>query len=266
MNIDNLLGQMTLAEKVGQLFLLAFSGSRLDEARVLIVEQMVGAAYISNDNVPTSQAALHLTQQLQAFARQTRLKIPLILGVDQEGAWAVMVPDSSPGPGNMALGATSDPRFAHDMYRVIGTELTAVGLNTVFAPCADCNSNPHNAIIGMRSFGQPPALVADMVAAAVQGAHEGGVITSVKHFPGHGDTTIDSHRGLPLVNRDRDTLYALDLLPFRRGIEAGTDMVMTPIFVFRRWMRIIGRRCPPLFCRMCCAVIWALRASFYQTA
>src|SRR5579859_6587551 len=104
MDPADLLKEMTLQEKIGQLFLLAFSGNRLDEARVLMEERAVGAAYISNDNIPTAKAALELTKALQGFASKTRLKIPLLLGVDQEGAWGVMVPDSSTGPGNMALG------------------------------------------------------------------------------------------------------------------------------------------------------------------
>jgi beta-N-acetylhexosaminidase len=160
--VDELLGQMTLDEKIGQLFLLAFSKDRLDEARVLFEQHFVGASYISNDNVPNPQAAVELVQALQSYAAQTRLRIPMLLGVDQEGAWSVMTPGSSPGPGNLALGATGRPENAQQMYEVIGRELKAVGLNTLLAPCADCNSNPHNTIIGMRSFGEQPGLVGRM--------------------------------------------------------------------------------------------------------
>src|SRR3982751_3918355 len=109
MNIQQLLSDMTLEEKLGQMFLLAFSKDRLDEARVLFEDYFVGASYISNDNVPTTIKAVELTTKLQGYATQTRLKIPLILGADQEGAWGVMMPDSCTGPGNMALGATHRP-------------------------------------------------------------------------------------------------------------------------------------------------------------
>jgi beta-N-acetylhexosaminidase len=232
MNIQQLMNDMTLEEKLGQMFLLAFSKDRLDEARVLFEDHFVGASYISNDNVPTTAKAVELTSKLQGYAAKTRLKIPLILGVDQEGAWGVIVPDSSTGPGNMALGATHRPDDARQMYRVIGEELKAVGLNAVYAPCADCNSNPHNSIIGMRAFGEKPGLVGAMTAAAVEGLHEGGIISTIKHFPGHGDTTLDSHRGIPTVTRSREDLFAIDLAPFRQGIKAGTDMVMTSHIIF----------------------------------
>ena len=98
----------------------------------------------------------------------------MLLGADQEGAWSVMYPDSSPGPGNMALGATGEPDHARAMYEVIGRELSAVGVDAVLAPCADCNSNPDNPGIGVRSFGERPGLVADMTEAAVdRGARRG---------------------------------------------------------------------------------------------
>lgn len=232
MNAEQLLKQMTLQEKVGQLFLLAFSGNRLDEARTLMQQHLVGGAYISNDNVPTPAAAVHLTRELQSYAASTRLKIPLLLGADQEGAWSVMTPGSAPGPGNMALGATAEPRLAFNMYKVLGQELSAVGLNVLLAPCADCNSNPVNSIIGMRSFGEKPQLVGAMTVAAVEGARAGGVITTVKHFPGHGDTRLDTHRGLPTVDRRKEELYAIDLYPFAQGIEAGVDIVMTAHIIF----------------------------------
>jgi beta-N-acetylhexosaminidase len=231
-SLQQLLDSMTLEEKIGQLFLLAFSKDRLDEARILFEEHFVGASYLSNDNVPTPEAALDLTRRLQQFAASTRLKIPLLLGVDQEGAWGVMVPGSCTGPGNMALGATGRPKDAFAMYEVIGRELASVGLNAVFAPSADCNSNPYNSIIGMRSFGEKPSLVAAMTAAAVRGAHSGGVIATIKHFPGHGDTTSDTHRDLAAVKRSREELAAIDLYPFAEGIRAGADIVMTAHILF----------------------------------
>jgi beta-N-acetylhexosaminidase len=225
--VDELLQQMTLEEKLGQMFLLAFSGDRLDEARLLFEQHFVGAAYISNENVPSPAAAIKLVKAVQGYAASTRLQIPLILGVDQEGAWSVMTPGSCPGPGNLALGATGGAEDAYAMYEVIAQELNAVGLNTLLAPCADCNSNPHNSIIGMRSFGEAPELVGQMTAAAVRGAKAGGVIATLKHFPGHGDTRLDSHRGLPTVERGRDELRRIDLHPFAAGIQAGAEMVMT---------------------------------------
>lgn len=229
MNIQKL-ETLSLEQKIGQLFMLAFAGNRLDEARVLIEEHYVGGCYISNDNVPTPETALELSQELHGYA--ANINLPLLLAPDQEGTWGVMVPGSSTGPGNMALGATHNPEDAYAMYKVIGQELSSVGLNTLLAPCADCNSNPYNSIIGMRSFGETPELVGTMTAAAVKGARDGGVLTTVKHFPGHGDTRLDSHRGLPKVERSKDELFAIDLHPFAEGINAGVDLVMTSHIIF----------------------------------
>lgn len=232
MNIETTIARMTTEEKVGQMFMLAFAGDQLGEARILMEEHLVGGAYISNDNVPTAAAAVELCSKLQGFAANTRLAIPLLLGCDQEGTWSVITRESAMGPGNMALGATGDPECAYDMYRVIAREMSAVGLNVVLGPAADCNSNPHNSIIGMRSFGEKPELVAEMTAAAARGLQDNGSVATLKHFPGHGDTTVDSHRGLPTVTRTRDDLMRIDLRPFAAGIDAGAKIVMTSHIIF----------------------------------
>ncbi len=232
MNIQSTIAKMTTEEKVGQMFMLAFAGDQLDEARVLMAEHLVGGAYIGDDNVPTAAAALELCNTLQSYAAGTRLGIPLLLGADQEGTWSVMTAESAMGPGNMALGATGDPDSAYRMYSVIARETSAVGLNVVLGPAADCNSNPHNSIIEMRSFGEKPDMVAAMTAAAVRGLQDNGGIGALKHFPGHGDTRLDSHRGLPTVTRSRDDLLRIDLPPFAAGIKAGARMVMTSHIIF----------------------------------
>lgn len=232
MNIQSTVQSMTIKEKVGQMFMLAFAADQLDAARILMAEDLVGAAYIGDENVPTARAAINLTNTLQSFARSTRLGIPLLLGADQEGTWSVMTAESAMGPGNMALGATGDPQYAYDMYSVIAKETTSVGLNTVLGPACDCNSNPYNSIIEMRSFGEDPALVAAMTGAAVRGLQDNGAVATLKHFPGHGDTQMDSHRGLPTVDRPRDELFRIDLRPFAEGIKAGAKMVMTAHIIF----------------------------------
>ena len=232
MDADRLLGQMTLEEKVGQLFLLAFEASNIDAAQTLFERYFVGGSYLSNDNLPDPAAAAEMTTRIQGFAAETRLGVPVLLGADQEGAWQVMYPGSSPGPGNMALGATGDPDHARATYRVIGRECRDVGLQATFGPCADCNTNPNNAIIGTRSFGEPPELVARMTEAAVAGVLEAGAIATLKHYPGHGDTSLDSHRGLPTVERSREELFEIDLLPFARGVAAGAQLVMTAHILF----------------------------------
>ena len=232
MDADHLLGEMTLEEKVGQLFLLAFESQNIDAAETLFERYFVGGSYLSNDNLPDPTAAAAMTQQIQGYAARTRLGIPVLLGADQEGAWQVMYPGSCPGPGNMALGATGDPAATRAVYQVIGEEMRAVGLHATFGPCADCNTNPANAIIGTRSFGERPQLVGAMTAAAVEGVLAAGAIPTLKHYPGHGDTTLDSHRGLPTVGRTREELIQTDLLPFARGVAAGAPLVMTAHIIY----------------------------------
>jgi beta-N-acetylhexosaminidase len=131
--------ELTLEEKVGQMFMLAFAGDRLDEAQMLIQKHRIGGCYLSHENAQTARSAATLAGKLQDFARSTDHRIPLILGVDQEGTWAVLVPESTTGPGNLALGATFRPDLTESMYAVIGSEMSAVGYNAVLAPCCDVN-------------------------------------------------------------------------------------------------------------------------------
>lgn len=217
---------MDLEHKAGQLFMLAFGGDDPARACRMIENHYLGGCYISNENASTPKKAALLSEALQKSANSIS-EISLLLGVDQEGAWGVMMPVSTTGPGNLGLGAAHDPELTKTMYGVIGEELKAVGYNTLLAPCADVNSNPENPIIGMRSFGGNAAEVACHVEAAICGASEAGVITTVKHFPGHGNTSEDSHRGIPRVDRDMKTLTEVDLAPFAAGIKAGVDIVMT---------------------------------------
>jgi len=233
MEVKQIIERMSVEEKVGQLFMLAFESDRLEEARVLIENYFVGGCYISNENAPTVRDAFKLVSTLQGFALTSSVKVPLILGVDQEGAWGVIVPESTTGPGNFALGSgAGDPDLTYKMYGIFGREMVSVGYNTVLAPCADVMVNPDNTIIGVRSFGQVPELVAEHTRGAVRGLKDSGAIATAKHFPGHGDTSIDSHRDLPVVNRDWDELKRIELLPFQAAIEAGVDVIMSAHIVF----------------------------------
>ena len=222
---------MTLEQKVGQMFMLAFAGSTAKDAAALLRDHYVGACYLSNDNFVDPTQAAALAAELQALA-SAGSGIPALLATDQEGAWAVLTPHSCPGPGNMGLGATWSVEDTREMYSVFGQELRAAGLNADLAPAADVNSNPLNSIIGMRSFGEDAEAVARHVRAGVAGLHAAGVIAAAKHFPGHGDTTIDTHRGLARVNCDYDVLARRELVPFRAAIDAGVDIVMTSHILF----------------------------------
>jgi beta-N-acetylhexosaminidase len=217
---------LSLEEKVGQLLLLAFEGSTARDAEVLLGWHYVGSVYLSQDNLTELDQAAALLTELQRIGAGTPHKLPIFAGCDQEGAWSVLNPRATRGPGNLALGA-APPSQVEAMYTVFGRELQALGVAGDLAPVADVNANPRNPIIGTRSFGQDPQRVAAAVAAAVRGLHAGGSRACAKHFPGHGDTAQDSHRELAIVSRSREQIRNGDLVPFRAAIEAGVDMVMT---------------------------------------
>lgn len=226
-DIKSIINKMSVKQKVGQLFLLAYPGKNPEIIKPLIDEYGIAGCYISQDNAETFDEAEQISSKLQVMASRTQNGIPLILGVDQEGSWGVLVPESHTGPGNLALGAIPDSARTADMYRIFADEMLSVGYNALLGPCADVNLTPDSPIIGARSFGEDPEKVARCVAYAVQGCTASGAIATLKHFPGHGSTSGDTHREIPRVERSLDELFKTDLLPFIKGVEAGADIVMT---------------------------------------
>jgi beta-N-acetylhexosaminidase len=248
---------MTVEEKVGQLFVVevygqdattvtpeaAAANQRLYgvDTPVQVVDKYKpgGVIYFDArrgpDNVRNPRQIATLSNGLQAAAVRQRMHIPLLISTDQEGGAVVfrLVAPATAMPGNMALGASRSQAAAWRSAQVIGTELAAVGINQDYAPVADVNVNPANPVIGVRSVGEDPQLVSRLVAAQVDGYHDGGVATVAKHFPGHGDTAVDSHFGLPEVTHTREQLEAIDLPPFRAAIRTGVDTIMTAHVVLR---------------------------------
>jgi len=217
--------------KVGQLFLLAFTGEEADIVLPFIAERGIGGLYLSNENLREPEQSALLMNELQAAAMNGISKQPLLTACDQEGAWGIMVPYSTTGPGNMALGA-SEVANTEEMYSIFSKELASIGVVCNLCPAADVNSNPLNPIIGTRSFGEDPQAVADRVKAAIAGLHSNGIIAVAKHFPGHGNTSTDSHKGIPRVTRSLEEIESMDLLPFKVAIDAGVDLVMTSHIIF----------------------------------
>jgi beta-N-acetylhexosaminidase len=241
------LHRMTLEEKVGQLFTTRVYGETADTtdpAMVSINRSFLGVdnaaqavaryhlggfvyfAYAGNTRSP--QQVAELSNGIQQAARVQGSGVPLLLSVDQEqGAVVRLGPPATQFPGNMALAAGRSVADAGTAARITGQELRAVGINQDLAPVADVNVNPANPVIGVRSFGEDPALTAEMVAAQVTNYQGVGVAATVKHFPGHGDTAVDSHSGLPVISHSRAELERIDLPPFRAAIANGADAVMT---------------------------------------
>ncbi|MFF8654754.1 glycoside hydrolase family 3 protein [Streptomyces huasconensis] len=174
-------------------------------------------------NVKTAEQVAALTAQLRAERED------LLVAIDEESGdvTRLEVRTGSSYPGNFALGAVDDPVLTREVAADLGRRLAACGINFNWAPSADVNANPDNPVIGVRSFGADPQLVARHTAAYVEGMQSSGVATSAKHFPGHGDTAIDSHHSVPVIDVDRDVLNSRDLAPFRAALAAGTRAVMS---------------------------------------
>ncbi|WP_298805073.1 glycoside hydrolase family 3 protein [uncultured Pseudokineococcus sp.] len=243
--VKRVMHRMTLPQKVGQMMTGYVYGSdaRTSDPRntalygvatpAEVVEEyalggVVHFAWTDSFREGPEQLA-RLNDGLQEAARGANRRVPLMISTDQEtGLVARLGPPATGFPGAMALGAGRSPEDARRAAAVTGTELRAVGITQDYAPVADVNVDPANPVIGVRSFGSDPQLVADMVAAQVVGYQEdGGVATSAKHFPGHGDTATDSHVGLPVIDHTREEWERLDAPPFRAAVEAGVDAVMT---------------------------------------
>lgn len=183
-----------------------------------------GVSLFRGLNMSSPGQVAELIDELQTLNRDGP---PLLVAVDQEGGQLQGLIDSTPFAGNMALGAVDDVDLTTRVASAMASELRSVGINLNYAPVADVASRPGNPSLGVRSFGDDPGLVARHVAAAVAGFHEGGVLATLKHFPGEGEAAVDPHYELPAAHLDRSRLDAVELPPFRSGITAGADVLMT---------------------------------------
>lgn len=218
-----------MERQVGQLFVAGFAGTTpTPEILDLIQQRHIGGVILFTRNLRDTRQTFELTRALQDAARAAGHRYPLLIMIDQEnGLVRRLGKGSTRFPGNMALGAVGSEELVYEIARATGAELRAQGVNMNLAPVVDVNNNPLNPVIGIRSFGEDPANVARLGAAAVRGYREAGVLATLKHFPGHGDTATDSHLSLPEVPFDLDRLERVELVPFRRGIEAGAEAVLT---------------------------------------
>ena len=225
--VEKLISTMTLEEKVGQLFVLAFAGRDIEYAKELVKAHHVGGFYITDDNAATLEQAKVLSASLQLQAQLRGCDAPLLLAVDQEGSWGILAQHTDLGPGNLALGKANNSNYTRQMYQVYGQQMHDIGYNTLLSPCSDVNVDPNNPIIGLRAFGENPDQVAKQVSAAVKGTLQAGNLATAKHFPGHGDTHSDSHQCLPTVDKSLEALRESDLVPFQAAIDAGVSLIMT---------------------------------------
>jgi beta-N-acetylhexosaminidase len=232
--VDKTLRKMSTEEKIGQLFGIRVNVQFLNDADPIWIQlrDNVGKYHIGSlvMSVPVDGPILLKSQPYVAAELLNRLqrssKLPLIVAADFERGVSMRLNGTTVFPHAMAFAATGKTENAEAFGRISALEARAIGVHWNFFPDADVNSNPANPIINTRSFGEDPKQVGDFVAAYIRGAHEGGMLVTAKHFPGHGDTATDSHLGLAQVTGDRGRLDAVELPPFRRAIEAGVDAVM----------------------------------------
>ena len=208
--------------KIGQFFMVAAYSNKgedhLKEIDSLVLKEKVGGIIFfqgQRENLVTA---------IERF--QTKAKTPLLIGMDAEWGVQMRLFGEERFPYNYTLGAANDPKLTERIAQMMGQECRELGIHINFAPVADVNSNPDNPVIGFRSYGENPKDVAMHVEAAVKGMESQGVLTSIKHFPGHGDTDTDSHFELPVVNNSYAQINAIDFFPFRSGIRAGASSVM----------------------------------------
>ena len=236
--------RLSLDEKIGQLIVPAFESGFLstdsdtfDQLTRLVKDYHVGGFHVFGASQPAPPVLLNasygtviLGQPLSAAFLINRLqalsKVPLLNTADFETGVGFRLSGATVFPRQMAMGAANDERLVREEARITGIEARAVGVHVNFAPVADVNNNPRNPVINTRSYGEDPVRVGALASAYLDGARQSGMIATLKHFPGHGDTDVDSHLGLPVITFDRSRLDGLELAPFKRGIERGAPAVM----------------------------------------
>lgn len=224
---------MTLQEKIGQRLMTGFSGTEMpEEFRQAVKKHKIGNVVLFEDNIRDCEQLKQLCQDIQDLI-QKETGHSAFIAIDQEGGIVTRLQEDAVNvPGAMALGASGDPENAYRAGLLVGQELRSLGPNINFAPTVDVNSNRNNPVIGVRSYGDDPDMVARFAARSVQGLLDGGVLCTAKHFPGHGDTDTDSHLALPCVDKPLEELEKMELVPFRAAIKAGVSAVMTTHILF----------------------------------
>jgi len=218
--------EMTVDEKIGQMIIVGLDGYTIDDStREMIEDYHVGGFILFSDNVKDSNQLLTLINSLKTT--NSKNKIPLFISVDQEGGKVDRMPDEfKEFPSNRIIGQINSKEFSYKIGSIIAEEIKAFGFNMDFAPVLDINSNPKNPVIGDRAFGSEEEIVSDLGIETMKGIQSGGIISVVKHFPGHGDTSVDSHIGLPTVYKDLKQLKSFELIPFQEAIKNNADVVM----------------------------------------
>jgi beta-N-acetylhexosaminidase len=225
-SISEQIKKMSLTEKIGQLVIAGIDSYENDEhSKALIESYKVGGFILLGQNIKDTKQTLELVNSLKIS--NSKNKIPLFFGIDEEGGRITRLPkEFAKLPTNKVIGEKNNSSLSYKIGSLLGEEVKAFGLNMNFAPVLDVNSNAKNPVIGDRSFGSNVDIVSKLGIQTMKGIQAQNIIAGVKHFPGHGDTSVDSHVGLPVVSNDLNRLKSLELIPFSKAIENGADVVM----------------------------------------
>ncbi len=236
---EQYLSSMTTEDKISQMIMPVFrstvngEGKRVNLTEITediensLKKHSFSGVILMGQNTPTNEGSVRLIDAMQKANAEGGSRPQLIISIDQEGGNVSRLGQGCVTPGNMALGAANDIELTKEDASVMAGELKALGINADFAPVVDVNNNPSNPIIGIRSFSDDPQIVAAHGAAFVETLNKNGIISTLKHFPGHGDTDTDSHTGLPCINKSYDEIKQNELIPFQACIDAGSQMIMT---------------------------------------
>jgi Beta-glucosidase-related glycosidases len=226
--IAELVASMSLSEKIGQMVLVGMDGTEVQsDISSLIKDRQIGGIILYSNNIVSASQTNKLINGLKQINQDAGGKLPLLLSADQEGGRVSRLPkEIAKFPSSRSVGSTKDAKYAYQVGTALGEAMKAVGLNTDFGPVLDVNTNPDNPVIDDRAFGTTPKLVSSMGVQEMLGIKSQGVIPVVKHFPGHGDTSVDSHIGLPVVKHDLERLRSIEFVPFSSAIQEGAPIVM----------------------------------------
>ncbi|KZT55252.1 glycoside hydrolase family 3 protein [Calocera cornea HHB12733] len=220
-----------IKREIGQHFVVGFHGFKPSEdIKTLISDYYLGNIILMKRNIKDVEQVCNLVRELQALAKASRQELPMMIGIDQENGLVSAFSSPKAGtqfPGAMATAATGSTQLAEEVAYATGQELTYAGINWSYSPVADINSDPLNPVIGVRSFSDNPATVSAFARAVSRGLASAGVAPSPKHFAGHGDTHVDSHLALPVIEKDLKALQEVELVPFQDLIKEGVASIMT---------------------------------------
>ncbi|NLY77729.1 MAG: beta-N-acetylhexosaminidase [Tissierellia bacterium] len=230
--IMKIVNDMTVEEKIGQLFIFGLEGTEADESDLRAVEENhIGGFVLLKDNIDDADQTVRLLNTLKS--RNSSNRLPLFLAVDEEGGLVSRLSDIYLDlPLASTIGEIDDGEVSLEYGQILGQRVRELGFNLNFAPVLDINSNPKNPIIGKRAYGTDVNTVVNNGLRVMEGINSTNVISVGKHFPGHGDTSVDSHIGLPVIDKSLEEMKSLELVPFEKAIEEGIDAIMVAHILF----------------------------------